>query len=105
MRNVGYGGYNWTSTAYPSSNQYIYYTNFSNDYVYPSAYYNRFYGFTDRKAVPTTGVAVRRVDINAIKIEVVRIELRRVGADSPVVAIVARAPQRADIHIQIPATS
>ena len=27
----------------------------------------------DRKAVPTTGVAVRRVDVNAIKIEVVRI--------------------------------
>ena len=104
MRNVGYGGYNWTSTAYPSSNQYIYYTNFSNDYVYPSAYYNRFYGFTDRKAAPTT-VAVRREDVSAIEIEAVRRELRRVGADSPVVAIVARVPQRTKIHIYIPATS
>lgn len=73
MRNVGYGGYNWTSTAYPSSNQYIYYTNFSNDYVYPSAYYNRFYGFTDRKAIPTI-IVVRRADVSAIEIEVVRIE-------------------------------
>ena len=58
----------------------------------------------DRKAEPTTGV-VRREDDNAIEIEVVRIELRRVGADSPVVASVARAPQRASSHSHDPATS
>ena len=45
----------------------------------------------DRKAAPTIAVA-RREDASAIEIEEVRIELRRVGADSPVVAIVARVP-------------
>ena len=58
----------------------------------------------DRKAVPTIA-EVRRVDDSAIETEVVRIELRLVGADSPVVAIVARAPQRASRHRHEPATS
>ena len=58
----------------------------------------------DRKAIPTIDV-VRREDDNAIEIEVVCIELRLVGADSPVDAILARGPQGATLKIRIPATS
>ena len=66
---------------------------------------NSFSSFvSDRKAVPTI-VVVRRDDVSAMEIEVVRIELRLVGADSPVVAIDARGPQRASSHIHVPATS
>ena len=58
----------------------------------------------DRKATPTS-VVVRRDDVSVIEIEEVRIERRRVGADSPVVSIAARAPQRASSHSHGPATS
>ena len=58
----------------------------------------------DRKAIPTIDV-VRREDASAIDNEVVRRELRRVGADSPVVASAVRAPQRASSHSHDPATS
>ena len=58
----------------------------------------------DRKATPTS-VVVRRDDVSVIEIEEVRIELRLVGADSPVVSIAARAPQRASSHSHGPATS
>lgn len=58
----------------------------------------------DRKARPTIEVA-RREDVSTIEIEAVRIELRLVGADSPVDAIVARVPQRASSHNHVPATS
>ena len=60
--------------------------------------------YSARKAVPTIAVD-RRVDVSAIEIEVVRIELRLVGADSPVDAILARGPQGATLKIRIPATS
>ena len=88
----------------------VYFLYYSNSYVYPVNDSMRWSGFTvcpvwlDRKAVPTI-VAVRRGDVSAIEIEVVRIELRLVGGTIPVVASAARGPQRASSHIHEPATS
>lgn len=58
----------------------------------------------DRKAVPTTAV-VRREDESASEVEAERIERRRISRRGPVVAIEARAPQRASSQMDDPATS
>ncbi len=120
LKVAGLNSYYWLATAYPSVlNAYILY--FDQGIVLPSRFEHHLYGFTvqrkdlkiklkgwgtdlDRKAVPTI-VAVRRGDVSAIEIEVVRIELRLVGGTIPVVASAARGPQRASSHIHEPATS
>lgn len=58
----------------------------------------------DRKAVPAT-IAVRRVDVSAIEIEAVCIELRGRGGTRPVDATEACVSQRANSHTDKPATS
>ena len=120
LKVAGFNSYYWLATAYPSVlNAYILY--FDQGIVLPSRFEHHLYGFTvqrkdlkiklkgwrtdlDRKARPTIEVA-RREDVSTIEIEAVRIELRLVGADSPVDAIVARVPQRASSHNHVPATS